>query len=207
MPGQPNVPKLEAAQHDAASQVLTRAFLDDPMVMYVVPDEERRKRHLPWFFRLAAKYGQRFGRGETYTTPNKVDAAAIWLPPGETIASPMKMIQLGMLRGFYKFGPRSFMRFLSATNHLEHFHKRDVPPDHWYLFVLGVDPSRQGQGVGSTIIQPVLERADKDRLPCYLETMKEINVDFYAKHGFEVVVDDTFPNGPRYWTMKREPIG
>jgi ribosomal protein S18 acetylase RimI-like enzyme len=198
------VPTLQPDQIDTVSQVLTRAFLDDPMMEYVVPDEEKRKRHLPWFFRLAARYASRYG--EPFTTDN-VDAGALWLPPGETIIPTMRLVRMGMLNGFFKFGPSSFMRFLSVLTHLEHLHKRDVPPEHWYLFVLGVDPSRQGQGVGGTIIQPVLERADKERLPCYLETMKERNVEFYRKHGFDVVVDDRFKDGPRYWTMKREPIG
>ncbi len=205
MPDQPNVPNLQTAQLDEAVQMLARAFFDDPMVMYVVPDEDRRRRSLPWFFRLAARYGQAYG--ETFTTPDKVDGAAIWLPPGNTIASTLRMIRLGLLAAPFKFGLPSFMRFMSALNHLERFHKRDVPPEHWYLFILGVEPARQGQGVGGTIIQPILERADHDRLPCYLETMKERNVTFYRKHGFEVVVDDVFPNGPRYWTMKRDPIG
>ena len=205
MPEQANVTNLQAAQVDEVSQVLARAFFDDPMVMYVVPDDERRRRSLPWFFRLAARYGDRWG--ENYTTPGRVAGAAIWLPPGDNITSPMRLIRLGMLAAPFKFGLPSFMRFLSVTNHLEHLHKRDVPPDHWYLFVLGVDPERQGQGVGGNIIQPVLERADHDRLPCYLETMKERNVTFYKKHGFEVVIDDQFKDGPRYWTMKRDPIG
>lgn len=204
MPAPTEVPKLQPSQIDTVSQVLTRAFLDDPMIEYVVPDEEKRKRHLPWFFRLAARYVSRYG--EPFTT-NGIEAAALWLPPGETIIPTMRLIQHGMLKGFFKFGPSSFMRFISAMNHLEHMHKRDVPPDHWYLFVLGVDPPRQGMGVGGNIIAPILERADKARLPCYLETMKERNVTFYRKHGFEVVVDDQFKDGPRYWTMKREPIG
>jgi ribosomal protein S18 acetylase RimI-like enzyme len=205
MPDQQNVPNLQTAQLDEAVQMLARAFFDDPMIMYVVPDEDKRRRSLPWFFRLAARYGDRWG--ENFTTAGKVDGAAIWLPPGGTITSPLRMIRLGLLAAPFKFGLPSFMRFMSVLNHLERFHKRDVPPEHWYLFVLGVDPARQGQGVGGTIIQPILERADHDELPCYLETMKERNVTFYRKHGFEVVVDDVFPNGPRYWTMKRDPIG
>ncbi len=200
-----NVPNLQAAQVDEASHVLARAFFDDPMVMYVIPDDEKRRRHLPWFFRLAARYGNLWG--ENFTTPGKVDGAAIWLPPGDNITKPLRMIRLGLLAAPFKFGLPSFMRFFTALNRLEHLHKRDVPPEHWYLFVLGVDPERQGQGVGGTIIQPVLERADRDHLPCYLETMKERNVTFYRKQGFEVVVDDVFPNGPHYWTMKRDPIG
>lgn len=204
----PDTPKLTSIQPDQlaeASQMLAHAFFDDPLVEYITPDPARRERHLPWFFRLATRYGQQYG--ETYTLPGAVAGAAIWLPPGGNITSTMRMIRLGVLSGFYRFGPPSFVRFLSVMNGLEHLHKRDVPPEHWYLFVLGVDPSRQGQGVGGMIIQPVLERADKDRLPCYLETMKERNVEFYRKHGFDVVVDDRFKNGPRYWTMKREPIG
>jgi ribosomal protein S18 acetylase RimI-like enzyme len=87
-------------------------------------------------------------------------------------------------------------------------HKRDVPLRHWYLPTLGVDPPRQGQGVGSALIQPVLSRADAEGLLCYLETETAGNVAFYERHGFEVVVEDDLPRGgPHFWTMKREPKG
>lgn len=50
--------------------------------------------------------------------------------------------------------------------------------------------------------------ADADGLPCYLETMKERNVVFYEKHGFQVVVGDDLPKGgPHFWTMKRPAKG
>jgi predicted N-acetyltransferase YhbS len=79
---------------------------------------------------------------------------------------------------------------------------------HHYLMVLGVDSEKQGQGVGSKLIAPGLARADADRLPCYLETMKTRNLDFYGKHGFEVVHAGEIPKGgPPFWTMRREPIG
>ena len=79
-----------------------------------------------------------------------------------------------------------------------------MPEDHWYLMILGVDTAKQGQGVGSSLVAPMLARADADGLPCYLETMKERNVVFYEKHGFQVVVEDDLPKGgPHFWTMKR----
>ncbi|MFQ5472638.1 MAG: N-acetyltransferase, partial [Dehalococcoidia bacterium] len=63
-------------------------------------------------------------------------------------------------------------------------------------------------GVGSALMQPGLEQADRDRVPCYLETAKEINVKFYGKHGFEVVRKiDLVGGGPPVWTMLREPVG
>lgn len=205
MPDSPDVPTLKASQVDEVSNVLARAFFDDPMIMYIVPDEEKRRRVLPWFMKKAAQVSHRYG--EPFTTAGKVEGAALWLPPGKSILTLPQMARVGMLAAPFKFGLPTFMKFMGVMNHLEHFHKRDVPPDHWYLFVLGVEPERQGQGVGGKMIGPILERADKDRLPCYLETMKEINVTFYKKHGFEVIVDDQFKDGPRYWTMKRDPIG
>jgi hypothetical protein len=55
-------------------------------------------------------------------------------------------------------------------------------------------------------MQPVLARADADRLPCYLETMNEKNVLFYEKYGFRVVRDGEVPrHGLRAWAMLREP--
>ena len=70
---------------------------------------------------------------------------------------------------------------------------------------LGVEPDRQGQGIGSALIQPVLGRADAEGLPCYLETTKERNVTFYRRHGFDVVAEGDLPDlGPPFWTMRRE---
>jgi hypothetical protein len=61
-------------------------------------------------------------------------------------------------------------------------------------------------GTSAKLIQPVLAIADIDRLPCYLETMNEMNVPFYEKHGFRVVSDGVVP-GHRLsvWAMLREP--
>jgi hypothetical protein len=42
-------------------------------------------------------------------------------------------------------------------------------------------------------------------MPCYLETHKERNVGFYRAFGFEVLVADRMPDGPRFWTMARKP--
>ena len=70
--------------------------------------------------------------------------------------------------------------------------------------ILGVDPLFQGRGLGGAIVQPVVERADSEGLPCYLETSKERNLAFYRKHGFDVVHEGTMPGGgPRFWTMSR----
>jgi GNAT superfamily N-acetyltransferase len=81
-----------------------------------------------------------------------------------------------------------------------------APPEHWYLMLLGVDPARQGQGLGAEVMAPVLARADADRLPCWLETFDSRNVSFYLRHGFAVVEEGVEPtSGLRYRLMLRDP--
>jgi ribosomal protein S18 acetylase RimI-like enzyme len=77
---------------------------------------------------------------------------------------------------------------------------------HWYLMALGVEPARQGQGIGGRLIRPVLAQADRAGVLCYLETETERNVAFYQKHGFVVAESGPVPghNLP-LWMMVREP--
>jgi ribosomal protein S18 acetylase RimI-like enzyme len=195
--------RLQDHQLHDSGHVLGRAFFDDPLTRWCVPDDGLRRRVLPWFFTKTTSIGMRWG--EVHTTPDTVEGSAIWLPPGQTKVTLGQLWRVGLLLAPLKFGPSSFMRFMKIMNTFEHLHDRDMPGSHWYLFVLGVDPPRQGQGLGGALMGPVLARADAEGLPCYLETQKEINVPFYRKHGFEVVVEDDIANGPHYWTMKRPP--
>jgi GNAT superfamily N-acetyltransferase len=74
----------------------------------------------------------------------------------------------------------------------------------WFLAVVGVDPSRQGQGLGRAVIAPGLAAADEERSPAFLETQDPANVGFYESLGFEVLAELDLPhNGPRHWAMHR----
>jgi hypothetical protein len=55
------------------------------------------------------------------------------------------------------------------------------------------------------MLRPVLEQCDSDGVAAYLESSKERNIDFYARHGFRVTRELRLPRGPRVWPMWREP--
>ena len=100
--------------------------------------------------------------------------------------------------------PMHFRRFTRYGSNTDRAHPRDP---HWYLEVLGVRPEAQRSGLGSRLIRPVLERADRERLPCYLETSDPANVPYYERFDFEVVDDalQLVPDGPTHVSMRREP--
>lgn len=92
---------------------------------------------------------------------------------------------------------------LGALNLLEGKHPK---APHYYLLAIGVDPPRQGKGIGSRLMTPILDRCDREGMPAYLESSKERNLALYERHGFRVVEQVELPGGgPPVWLMWREP--
>ena len=55
------------------------------------------------------------------------------------------------------------------------------------------------------MLAPVLARCDTEGLPAYLETQKEENIAYYARHRFDVVRKLELEPCPPVWTLLREP--
>lgn len=102
---------------------------------------------------------------------------------------------------------RTFRRrapiFGSVLTKIEEAHPRDP---HYYLEFLGTRADRQGHGVGSALLAPMLERCDREGVPAYLESSNPANIPFYARHGFEVSGSFDLPDDwPEFTPMWREP--
>lgn len=127
--------------------------------------------------------------------------AAIWKAPnkwkmtgGETLrALP------AMLRAFGTKAPR----MIGAFSAVEKVHPK---AEHYYLEALGTRQDRQGSGVGSAVIRPMLDRCDAEGMPAYLESSNPRNIPFYARHGFETTGEIVVGKGaPTVTAMWREP--
>lgn len=53
--------------------------------------------------------------------------------------------------------------------------------------MIGADPSRQGQGLGSALLKEGLKRCDADGVIAYLESSNPKNIPLYERYGFEVI--------------------
>jgi N-acetylglutamate synthase-like GNAT family acetyltransferase len=97
-------------------------------------------------------------------------------------------------------------RIVRSTRAVRVIEQRHPVEPHYYLSVVGTDPDKQGGGVGSALLAPVLNRCDASQTAAYLECSKESNVSFYARHGFELTERIDLPDdGPPLWLMWREP--
>lgn len=205
MPSVLDAHHLSTDQLAAAGKAAGRAYVDDPGWAHIIPSETQRARDLPWLMDIALRYGQRFG--DVFVSGTPATGAAVWLPPGATTLTPDRLDQVGFLAAPARLGTEAFARFERFVAHLVARHTSLVPEPHWYLMMLGVEPQAQGRGTGHLLMQPLLDRADREGLPCYLETARERNLSFGTRHGFEVVGEADLKGVPRTWLMKRRAKG
>jgi ribosomal protein S18 acetylase RimI-like enzyme len=185
-----------------ACAMMARAFDDDPVITWIFPDEQMRRRRVPSFFAVSMRgSGLRHEGTELLLSGNQIAGCANWLPPGAW--SPALWRQLLALPGYARsLGSRLGVASLTY-NALLTVHPR---PPHWYLAGIGTDPPLQGTGVGSELMRSRLVRCDAAGMPAYLESSKASNVPFYERHGFSVTRELTIPGGgPTLWLMWREP--
>ncbi|WP_179470147.1 GNAT family N-acetyltransferase [Mycolicibacterium vinylchloridicum] len=186
----------------ALAQVLGRAFQDDPVMAWVQPDAARRKAALPGLFSALTRHHFLAGRGtEVAASDDGVGAAALWDPPGRWTQSPRE--QLAMLPGVM----RAFRGRLAAARTVTDMMKANHPEEpHWYLAMIGSDPTVRGGGYGRALMQSRLDRCDAEYAPAYLESSNPDNIPYYERFGFEVTGELTLPEGgPSLWPMWRAP--
>ena len=186
----------------ALSQTLGRAFYDDPVTMWMLPDDGLRAARLPRLFATLTRHHHLAGGGvEVACDETAIGAAALWDPPNRWQHSARA--QLGMLPSLIRtFGVRT-----PGARELIELMKRHHPEEpHWYLAVIGSDPTVRGKGYGQALMRSRLDRCDAEHCPAYLESSKPENVPYYERFGFTVTGEITLPNGgPTLWPMWRAP--
>jgi GNAT superfamily N-acetyltransferase len=199
----PVIEGLQRTQLGEAAVMLARAFDDSPIFEYLFPDGPSRARIITGFFRSVCSDALPFGNVYVAVEDQRIIGAACWYAPGRYPPSKLRQLrQFATVLALGRHAP-SRMRFaLAYLNATEKVHPKN---EHWYLAILGVEPDRQGQGIGARLIDHTLDPLDREGLDAYLETDKESNLAWYARRRFELreTLHPT-PDGPPTWTMWRD---
>lgn len=173
---------------------LVLAFINDPIMRWMYPDPYQYLAHFPRF--VDAFGGKAFAQKTAYCIDG-YSGAALWFPPGvEPDVEPLiKLFEQSIFKS-------DLADMFAVLEQMEHYH---IKESHWYLSLIGVDPTQQGKGYGSALIQQVTTQCDRHRIPAYVEASKPANVLFYERHGFQAIGTIQAGKSPPIFPMVRQP--
>jgi ribosomal protein S18 acetylase RimI-like enzyme len=173
-------------------QTIVLGFSADPMARWASPDAavylDRRAEFFDAFGGAAFDHGTAFVADEGA-------AVATWLPPGvESDGDRLSAIMAEQT-------PESRMAEMDTLfAKMGEFHLREP---HWYLPLIAADPARQGQGLGTALMEAAIARIDADGRPAYLESSNPRNIPLYERFGFERIGEIKTETSPVLTPMVR----
>jgi len=187
------VRSLGRDEQDRAISVIVAAFTRDPITRWVYPDAHQYLTYFPLF--LSAWISEAFDRDMAFMTASG-DGVAIWMPPGtHADEETMGNIMMASLRDENRDEVLGFAA-AQGNNHPDF--------EHLYLPFIAVDPAKQGNGVGSILLDHSLDICDRIGLPAYLEATSPASRRLYERYGFAATGEIQFGSSPPMWPMLRQ---
>jgi ribosomal protein S18 acetylase RimI-like enzyme len=177
------------------SATLADAFSSDPILQWLAPSE-RSDRSLRRLIEVELAYYV-FPAGRVLTTSD-FRGGNLELPPGKWEMAVPLSAAVGFLRAFG-------VRLLRARRLQRLFEANHPQEPHYYIRYVGVARRFQGQGLGTALLRPTLDRCDSEGVPAYLEASTERSAALYERLGFMHLGKLQVPDGPHFWPMRRPP--
>lgn len=160
-------------------ELLTKSFEENQSVNYIILQDDKRLTRIHALMDYSFEMCYRFG--EIWLSDDK-QACALILYPNQKVTTAQSIL-LGIRLIYQAIGVRGFGKTMKreALVKQKQDNERMV-----YLWFIGVNPTHQHSGIGSILLQEVLEEAKKKSLPVYLETSTQSNLPWYERFNFRI---------------------
>ena len=189
-PGLDSLLRIDLSLVERASITCARAFADDPLTLWMIPDPHKRA-NLRYAFEMILRMAA-MGGAEAYTTSAVCEGVAVWMPAGAK-QSIVMLLRAGYPSLPLRCGWRYLLLDSRSMTLSEKLRKKYAPARHCHLSLLGVDPEHQGKGFASALLKPILARLDEEKMACCVETQNMKNVNMYCHFGFNLVHQTRIP--------------
>lgn len=175
--------------------ILSDSFDDNKSVNYIVKQDSKRQERM----RVLMEYSfdTCFLFGEIYFTDDKKGCALIVLPDKKR--TTFKSILLDTKLAIYCMGLANVTKAMQREARIKSVHPEGLI---YYLWFIGVAAEEQNKGIGSKLLNDVInEGLSQGRIIC-LETSTLTNLPWYKKFGFNVY--NTLEFGYKLFCLKRD---
>ena len=183
------VRKISIEEFNRVIDILAKAFHKDPLWLYLMPNEKKREKYTRKFFK--AMVFLQYNKAEYYGVSDPIKGIALWQFPHPPILKKERYIKLffrsGVLGLLFSDFASYFIKALPLYLKIARMKEKYTPEPHYYLSTIAIHPKYQGKGFASPLINHILNKADKEHISAYLETVTPGNVPIYQHFGFKIM--------------------
>jgi ribosomal protein S18 acetylase RimI-like enzyme len=186
--------KAEICDKPIIIDILSKAFEENKSVNFVVKQDASRKDRIRNLMEYSFNLCNQFG--EVWISDNK-EACALVLHPDQKKFS----LSAALWDAKLALSVIGISRVKAVLDRESKIKKNHPATPFSYLWFIGVDPERQGNGIGSDLLTKTIEVCEEKKRPIYLETSVEKNLKWYQKFGFEIF--KTIDLGYKLYLLRR----
>jgi len=174
--------------------LLTQSFDGNKSVNYLLKQDYKRKLRLEVLMDYSFEICSRFG--EVYLSEDRKACALVLYPDQKKNTFRTVMLDLKLL--LKGIGLRNVRKAINREEKL----KKEYPQEPvYYLWFIGVSVQDQGKGIGSRLLQQLIQDSENQGRTICLETSTFENVPFYQKFNLSIYRELDF--GYPLFMMKR----
>lgn len=179
-----HVPLLDMRRADKSDkalviEILAKSFDTNSSVNYIIKQDNKRLKRIQALMEYSFDVCYLFG--DVFINADNNSCALVVYP--DTRKATLKSILLDVKLILRCVGLGNLMKTMKREKIISSAQPK-IPMT--YLWFIGVFPSDQNKGVGSKMLQFIIDYSDNNDRPVYLETSTVKNLPWYEKFGFEV---------------------
>jgi len=197
--------QLEKVDIPKASQVLADAFQNDPLWSKTVGKEN--KKGYPIMAEMLLKYCLKYG--QIYASSDHFEGIMALAQGDASYVTLGRLLKSGGIIPILKLGLKRLITIADAFTPMDEVRKKHMKDRPFvYIQVIGVSTQHQGKGYGKKMLNVLIQASEQAKVPIYLDTETERNVEWYECYGFKTVEQMTLPVIEQpMWAMIRDPEG
>ncbi|MEO6453749.1 MAG: GNAT family N-acetyltransferase, partial [Ginsengibacter sp.] len=159
--------------------ILTKSFGANQSVNYIVKQDEKRIKRIEALMDYSFEMCYLFG--EVYLSDDKKACALILYPDKKK--TTIKSISLDAKLIFSSVGLGNIKKAIHRETMIKKLQPQELM---YYLWFIGVDPDYQSEGIGSRLLEDIIQDSNQRKRSIFLETSTLKNIPWYKKFGFYI---------------------
>lgn len=187
--------KAGPENRDLVVHILVNSFKDNNSVNDIIGNNSKRniriKRLMEYSFDVCDMFG------EIFLSEDRNGCALVIMPDKKRVN--IKSILLDAKFAITTLGVFNIKKAMDKESKISQAHPKGLL---YYLWFIGVDEINQNKGIGSKLLNDIIQEAQKKKRLICLETSTVKNLPWYKKFGFSIYKELDF--GYKLFCMKRE---